>query len=238
MIRRNIRLLIAALLFTCNGELKATAPVLIYDNSVNALSPRALFNPGTIEVGDEIILAGTERYLQAFSFQFWGTNTAAANTTSFSGSVQARVKFYQNDGLAFNGYPTPSTVLYDSGLFAVPFAPTGNNFNFTAGPDFPAGGLFLAGPGGTLLTNMTWSVQFSGMDPTDAVGVESFSPPVVGGNYSDYWQNNGGWTLQTNTVPMNFAATFSATPEPSVFALAISGGLGLLAVRRWSSRKK
>src|SRR5260221_4465103 len=149
MIRRNIGLLIAALLFACSGKLKATAPVSIYDNTVNALSPRALFNPGTIEVGDEIILAGTERYLQSFSFQFWGTNTASANPGSYSGSVQARVKFYQNDGLTFNGYQMPNTVLYDSGLFAVPLAFTGSTFNFTAGSDFPAGGLFLAGPGGT-----------------------------------------------------------------------------------------
>jgi hypothetical protein len=238
MIRRNIGLLIVVLLFTCNGELKADAPVLIYDNTENPLSPRALFNPGTIEVGDEIILAGTERYLQAFSFQFWGTNTASANPGSYSGTVQARVKFYQNDGLTYNGYQMPSTVLYDSGLFAVPLAFTGNTFNFTAGADFPTGGLFLAGPGGTLLTNMTWSVQFSGMGPTDAVGVESFSPPNVGGNYSDYWQNSAGWTLQTNTVPMNFAASFSATPEPSSFALGICGGLGLLVSRRLFSRKK
>ena len=47
--------------------------VVIFDNSANDLVTR--FEPGTNEVGDEIILAGTERYLTNFSFEFWGTNT-------------------------------------------------------------------------------------------------------------------------------------------------------------------
>ena len=45
--------------------------------------------------------------------------------------------------------------------------------------------------------------------------------------------------LKTNILgDMNFAAAMTATPEPSVFALAIAGGLGLLTARRWLARKQ
>ena len=231
LIRRKAWLAILAL--TLGGKLYAGT---IYDNSVNDLSTR--FNPGSLEVGDEIILSVTDpsRYLQTFSFEYYGTNTAGA---SFSGSVTAQVRLYLNDGTPFNGYPTPGTVLYDSTPFAITTTPLGRaTLNFTAGTDFPVGGLFLGpGPGGTLLTNMTFSVQFSGMGPTDEAGLDLYSPPVVGGNYPDYWENNGGWMLQTNVVPISFAAKMEATPEPSPIALSILGGLGLLLARRWLWRK-
>jgi hypothetical protein len=207
---------------------------MIYDNSVNDSLFR--LNPGTLEVGDEITLtsADASRYLQTFRFEYWGT----ASSASFAGTVKAEVKFYLNDGPLFNGYMTPGTVLYDSGLFSVPTPTDRNTFVFSAGSDFAAGGLFLGpGPGGTLLTSMTWSVQFSGMGAGDAVGVDIYSPPVVGGNFSDYWVNPGAWALQTNLVPINFAATMSATPEPAPVILWILGGLGLLTAGRRLSRK-
>src|SRR5574340_1842514 len=91
------------------GPLGATT---IFDNSVNDLGTR--FNPGTLEVGDEILLASTERYLTNFSFEYWGTSSGA----SFAGPVEARVRFYQNDGAPFNGYATPGSLFYDSGWFS------------------------------------------------------------------------------------------------------------------------
>src|SRR5439155_21249509 len=42
----------------------------VYDNSVNDLLFR--FDPGTLEVGDEIILSGPAEELAEFSFEFWG----------------------------------------------------------------------------------------------------------------------------------------------------------------------
>ena len=51
--------------------------MLVYDNSVNDLVTR--FDTGTNEVGNEIILAGTERYLEGFSYEFWSTNLTGAS---------------------------------------------------------------------------------------------------------------------------------------------------------------
>ena len=54
-------------------SLSALAQAPIYDNSVNDKKFR--FNPGTLQVGDEIIVAGgAGQYLTKFSFEFYGTN--------------------------------------------------------------------------------------------------------------------------------------------------------------------
>src|SRR5258708_2625551 len=158
LIRRNVLLLLVTVgSILCSPTLRATP---IYDNSVNDLSTR--FNPGTTEVGDEILLGSTERYLTNFSFEYYGTNTASPGNLAFAGPVQARIRFYQNDGAAFNGYATPGTVIFDSDWFAG-FGPTSRStLNFSAGSDFPLAGLYLS-----VSSNMTWSVQFRGMGATD-----------------------------------------------------------------------
>jgi hypothetical protein len=225
-------LAVGALCMSIVAPLRAAT---IFDNSLNDLSVR--FNPGTKEVGDEIILAGTERYLTGFSFEYWGTNTA--NPTTFAGAVQAQVKFYRNNGTPFNGYPTPDNAFYDSGLFSLDSLTTARRTEVFTVADFP-GGVPLFIP----TSHMTWSVQFSGMGGTDTVGVDIYSPPTVGSDYPDYWQNNGttfspSWVLLTNTVPMDFAARFTAIiPEPSAVTLSIMGGLGLLTLARRLRRKE
>jgi hypothetical protein len=227
--RLNGLLILAALWLGSTLPLCATT---IFNNSSNDL--HVSFNPGTYEVGDQIILASTERYLIHFDFEFWGTNTLSPGNVTFAGAVEARVRFYENNGTLFNGYASPGTNFYDSGWFSG-FSPTSRNtlqFSAGVGLDFPSGGLFIP------VDEMTWSVQFRGMGATDSVGVDIYSPPVVGADYPDYWQNNGvtGWTLQTNTVAMNFAATMDAIPEPSVLALLLAGGLGILTLVRRQRR--
>jgi len=183
---------------------------VIFNNSTNDLVTRLA--PGTNEVGDEILLAGTERYLTNFSFEFWGTNTA--NPAAFAGDVEARVRFYQNNGAPFNGYPTPGTNFYDSGWFSVAPTPRSTEI-FTYGIDFPWAGLFMP-----VTSNMTWSVQFQGMEDTDSVGVDLYWPAVEGLQHPDYWLNtNGTWMLMTNnvgTVHTDFAAVMEASQTPTV----------------------
>jgi hypothetical protein len=201
----------------------------LFDNTVNDLNLR--FNPGTLQVGDEINLASTGN-LTYFSFEYWGT----ASGLSFAGPVQAEVKFYLNTGAPFNGYPTPAAIpFYDSGLFSVPSPTPRSTFVFTAGSDFAPSGLPITS------SDITWTVQFSGMGAGDAVGVDLYSPPVVGsevGSFGDYWQYNGGWTLLTNSVgPMDFGA-YMATPEPSSMTLSLLGGVSMLIAMRWFRRKE
>jgi hypothetical protein len=198
----------------------------LFDNSGNDLFAR--FNPGSLEVGDEIILASTGN-LTYFSFEYWGTASGA----NFAGSIQADVRFYLNTGPEFHGYAAPNAIpFYDSGLFPVASPTDRGTFIFTAGLDFPSGGLSLTS------TDMTWSVQFTGMGAGDAVGVDIYSPPVVGHDYPDYWQNDGGWTLLTNPVgAMDFAAVME-TPEPPSLTLSLAGGFGVLMALRRFHRKE
>lgn len=227
-IRRSVSLL--ALTALGAGFLQVAHADVIFNNSTNDLNTR--FNPGTLEVGDEILLAGTARYLYNFSFEYWGTASGA----SFAGPVEARVQFYVNNGALFNGYPTPGTNFFDSGWFGG-FSPTPRlTLDFTAGNDFPSTGLLITN------SDITWSVTFRGMGAGDNVGVDIYSPPVVGSDYPDYWENNGGWALKTNSIPMDFATVWEASiapvPEPSAIALLLLGGAGFAGLAGAWRRKK
>ena len=200
---------------------------IIFDNSANDLATR--FEPGLLEVGDQIFLSGTARYLTNFSFEYWGTNTDSPANLFFSGNLEARVRFYLNDGPLFNGSHTPATVFYDSDWFAVPGPTPRNTLVFVTGWDFPNGGLYIPS------SDITWSVQFRGMGPTDRVGVDLYAPAVAGGEFSDYWENSAGmWTLKTNSVAVDFAAKMSATFQATVGnpPLQIST-VGSQAILRW-----
>ena len=224
----------------------------IFDNSTGDLlhrfaPPTLLLDPTTTyEVGDQIILAGTQRWLTGFDFEYWAANSAPGATT-FAGTVQAQVKIYLNDGALVPpggppyGYASPSTVLYDSGLFSLDSALTTRRTEVFTLADFRDELPIFIGVGLTPASELTWSVQFSGLGLGDSVGLDIYSPPTIGDEYTDYWQNNGGWSLLTNTVPMDFGARFyaeSTIPEPSMVTLSIMGGLGILTVVRRLRRKE
>lgn len=209
------------------------AQSVLFDNTVHDLGTR--FNPGSYQVGDQITLAGTGNLLY-FSFEWYGINTI--HPDSFSGAIQAQVRMYYNNGTLFNGYAAPGTMFFnETYLFSdVGATPTPRSTEeFFAGLDFPSGGLPITSP------DITWSVQFTGLGAGDEVGLDLYSPPAVGaevGDFGDYWQNAGsGWTLNTNTVAMDFGA-YMAAPEPSSMTLSLVGGLGILFASRWFRRKE
>jgi hypothetical protein len=239
-------LAVGALYMGIGASLRA-APTTIYDNSVNDLSSRFVpvtYLDGAVtktrEAGDEIILAGTDRWLTGFDFEYWGDNSVTPGT--FAGAIQAQVRLYKNDGPLVPpggppyGYPSPgATPFYDSGLFSLGSPTDRSTMVFTLA-DFPGGDpLFIPAD------DITWTVEFIGLGTGDSVGLDIYSPPVVGQGYSDYWQYNGGWSLMTNTVPMDFGARFYAQatiPEPSTLTLSIMGGLGILTLTRRLRRKE
>jgi hypothetical protein len=215
-----------------------SAQTVIFNNRANDLVTR--FNPGSTQVGNEILLApDTPRFLTEFSFEFWGTNTASPGNESFAGPVTAELRFYVNNGPLSSGVPSPgATPFYDSGplsLASIGASPTARNtLVFTAGTDFPSAGLLIP------TSDITWTVQFGGMLPTDSVGVDLYYPATVGQDYGDYWAYNGtSWTLETNSlVPLSsFGAYMVGVPEPSTLSLSLLGGIGVLALARRLRRK-
>ncbi len=188
-------------LLLVSGVCSQSRADLVYDNSSGDLSVR--FAPGTNEVGDEIVLTTTNsaRYVTNFIFEYYGTN--------FSGNEQARLRFYRNDGTnSPSGPPVPHTMIYDSGYFPIGATPR-STLEFTR----ENSQLNVLVP-----DSFTWSIQFTGIDVGEAigVGVDLYSPPTVGLNYNDYWDNGtDGWQLKTNaSYAADFAARVQASSQP------------------------
>ncbi len=229
MIHSTRSLFAGALLLALSSQF-ALAAEIVYENASNDLNTN--LDPGTREVGDEIILDGTARWLSEFTFEYWGTNTLS--DIEFAGTVEARIRFYLNDGPPLpdiDDILTPGTLLYDSGSFQIDPTPRAT-LTFT---DFSLGTVPLTQP---LPDSFTWSVQFSGLGLTDTAGVTLYSPPTIGNNFNDYWVNDGvDWLLETNLVNMDFAARFAAVPEPSTLLLAFLGLAAVGVARRCSLRR-
>src|SRR5947209_18787322 len=90
--------------FACQ-QLYLACGETIFDNSAHDLGRR--FDPGTLEVGDEIQVVGSSRFITNFSFEYWGDS---ASPGVFAGPVEARVRFYRNDGPAFQDFASPGTL--------------------------------------------------------------------------------------------------------------------------------
>ncbi|MCX6896589.1 MAG: hypothetical protein NTZ16_14065 [Verrucomicrobia bacterium] len=201
----------AALLF---AACSATATV-VYDNASNDLGVN--FNPGTNEIGDEVVLAGTDRYVTNFIFQYYATNLV--------GNEEIRVRFYKNDGPPSSSGPlTPGTVFYDSGFFNIgAFGSTPRAtlvFDRTTLQQYNGNDILAP-------DSFTWSVQFKNMGAGGSFGETLYNPPTVGQNYNDYWDNTGiEWQLKTNlSTAISFAARIEATAFPglSIFNFQHSG---------------
>lgn len=209
---KTLRKIGALALVTCSFAVSQRASaVVVYSNTNTDLGIN--FGPGTFEVGDEILLGAGGRTITNFTFQYYGSNTT---------TVSADLRFYQmNGGAAPQGSQKPGTVLFDSGSFLLPAGTALNGYRATMIFDIPS----IVVP-----TDFTWSIQFSGITANQLAELPLYSPPTIGQNYDDYWENTGagGWKLKTagGAPPINFAAIVDvqAVPEPSTMAL---GALGL-----------
>lgn len=200
---------------------------IIYDNRVHSLNTTW---PVTGEMADEVIFSGSARYLTNFSFEYYSKNGTGS---ALEGTVQGRVRFYQNDGTSVSGFNSPGTLFWDSGLFSISYQPLGATRVFQAGSDFAGTGLLLPSA-----TNMSFSVEFTGMAGADQVGVVLFGPPASGNGYQDYWVKEGTtWALKGSpSGDVSFGALFEASPvpvpEPSTLAFLSIGAAALLLRRR------
>jgi hypothetical protein len=226
----------AGLFLTTNVAVYGTTT--LYNNSTVDTGTSLSFINGTT-IGNEITMAGgsSSYSLSSFSFEIVSPETA------FIGSPSMEIFLYANNGIpAFNGYDTPKTVLYDSGLFSLstPYvydgssAPPSPNYGATLLTD-------LSGSPITVPSDFTLAVEVTGLAAGDSLGMEFFDPATVGSNFGDYWQNNGtGWQLDTVSSVGNqkdFGAEFfgSATPAPDAASTAMLLGAalsGLALLRR------
>jgi hypothetical protein len=210
---------IAALAFL--GLTLNTQAGLIYDNSVNDQVQRLEASEG-LWFGDEVILAGTDRFLIGFDFQFWATNTSG---------LTIDVALHLQDGPEYSGYDSPGTTIYSLSGFAL-----GNTPRSTLVFDSTdlGGGIDITG-----YNSLTLAIRFNNIGSGQA-GVDLYNPVNIGSSFPDYWQYVGGqWQLTTNNTfsVVNFGMTIEAVPEPSVFALLLLGGAAGLMGRRIMRRR-
>ena len=221
----------------------------LYNDTTTLVNPGYVLNfPNNDLIGEQIWLGtgATPMYLTNFSFEYYDPGTSTTWPAGQS-TINADVRLYNNNGALVNGYASPGTIFYDSGIFGVPTAYAANNTS-SANLIFSLSDLQVPGNFGQALpanfvlpSNFTITVAFSGMTGQDAVGLPNFDPPTFGTNYGSYWYNvSGNWQLLTNSVgPVAFGAQFSGTPtpEPTVLCLGALGGVMLTIMGRRRQRR-
>ncbi|MEK7686422.1 MAG: PEP-CTERM sorting domain-containing protein [Verrucomicrobiota bacterium] len=194
----------------------------VYENS--ASPPDKYYSPAGIngiEFGDEIDLAGTDRLVTEFRFEYFLKLGA-------SGNEQGRLAIYSQNGANITQGSVlaiaPGTLLYDSG-----------NFSLASGyQQYISPALSFQAP-----NTLTWAVTFSGLDAGEDVGLLLSDTPQTGASFRDFWQKNssGNWgffEMDGGGTKANFVAKVTAVPEPGTLALLVGGlaWLGFLGYRR------
>lgn len=203
---------------------------IVYNNYTTDIGSR--YDPGLLEVGDEVILGAGPRTLSDFKFLYWGTG-------AWSGNETVTLNIYKNDGPPdlSTGYASPGTQIYTGTPFGISEPPAGLSWEVaysTSTGDFvtPV----------NLPSNFTWSVKFGGIGAGEAAGVPLFSPPSYGENFDYYWQYSGGaWAMRDITdpsTPANFGAQITAVPEPSAIWVPTFSALIVITARVISRRRR
>jgi hypothetical protein len=201
---------LAASLAVCTSAFAS----IVYDNSTNPLN-RVVPQATASEIGDQIFLAGADRRVTDFQFDYFVS-------TNSSGNERAEIFFYDNTGSG----GAPGVLLFRSGEFGL-----SKGFQTAA-----AAALSVTVP-----NTFTWSVAFRGIDFNETAGLLLFNPPTVGASFDDFWVKNsdGSWStflIDGGATPANFGARVTAVPEPSTYALAIMGAVSALGYRRFRRR--
>jgi hypothetical protein len=219
---------------TLVASFSTVSAAVVYDNTKAENVLNSAFRTG-LEYGDEIKLAGVDRFVTEFLAGYFGDFPQGTVATG-------RIRFYSNDGTdAIPGSQValrPKTVIWESD----PFALGRNNQEIVLQPNV------------TVPDTFTWTIQFDGLNNVvgNGAALSVVHPVSVGGvlsngaigSFNDFWIKNGStddsWALNVlagGTVPANFYARVTAVPEPGSLLLASLGVLGLMVGARFRPRK-
>ena len=195
------------------------AQSVIYDNTINSLDANFPLLPewrdDSAEAGDDIWLAGTDREVTELTliFNYRGT---------VSGTFDGQIRFRDID----EPTQTPGVAIYESGIIsAIPMVAGLNVYTFSI-------------PHVTVPDHFVWTVQaYNRQGLVGEMGPSYYDPVVVGFSDDFFWLSDMGspWTAYSwgGEPVANFAAKFTAVPEPMT-----SGALGVGVVALLRRRKK
>lgn len=222
----------------CLAATVAVAPTafaqatIIYDNSSQYFG----FSTGqrNEEIGDIVTFAAgtTDRLLHEFQFEYFAGAVNPQNNNAaiaLSGNETAQV-FLRNviDGI------TPGEVIFQTEPFSL----------ISGFKTAVVGGLNTALP-----DTIAWTVKFSGFENTESrvetgsllfynggTGTVGTNPLFEGSDFMIMNNNDGTFAiLNTQGVVDNLGARFTAIPEPSTWALILTGIAGFGLLRRRNS---
>lgn len=203
-----------------------TIAAVIYENGdVSTLQGRT--DLGTLEHGDVVTFAGTDRIFSGLSFDYFVSGGTTAT---------AQLHLYALDGGDIgNGTFLPGTEIYSSPVFNITTGTTAAGYgraNLDSVPPI------------TLPDSVAWTVTFGGLAGTEEAGLLFYnSGNGIGTNpttlnngtqvhYMIQRNANGGWALLDHpNIVDNLAVQFQAVPEPTTWALMI-GGLAVIGLVR------
>jgi hypothetical protein len=191
---------------------------IVYDNSLTDLNRTYIpTSPNGTEFGDEINLAGTDRVVTNFKFEYFLGATANESVQLILHANDGPLITRTNPDNTTFQVASPGTVLYTSPVLSLQ-----TGFQTAEASGFSV----------TVPDTLTWTVTFNGIDSGEIAGLRVYDPPTIGSSFSDFWQkNNGTWNtylFDNPAGPANFAARVTAVPEPTTLGLGLLAGLSFL----------
>lgn len=186
-----------------------------YTNATSYLGQHSDFGN---QFGDQIFVKRS-CVVKTFKLEYYLSRDVNSNET-------ARVRFYRNDGAdryGTNMYSSlaPGSLLYDSGVFSIP----SGQRTVTIGDLLP---LNIKVP-----SWFTWTVEFSGVEGSEQVGLMFYNPPTAGFSHDDCWVLVGGasWTLfNIEGVVANFGAEVTTVPLGIDIGLRVFDGTATVSI--------